>query len=199
MLVGISGAGKSTWAASLAQRVTAAGKRKEPTSRNNAATAAAAATGSPLAQQRAALPLATEDELVATLAALPELRVVSSDDIRRRVAGRVDAFHRDQEVFAALHRDVHDALRRGHGVVVDATNLLAASRAAFAGGLPASCRRFAKVFDCSVAEARRRIDRDVAAGADRTATPTDVLRRQDNQLGFDPAGALRAEGWTLIA
>lgn len=57
--------------------------------------------------------------------------VVSSDELRKRLTGRYDDLSRDDEVFALAREIVADHLRRGRGVVLDATNVTRARRAPF--------------------------------------------------------------------
>lgn len=105
--------------------------------------------------------------------AFPGYLVLNADSIRKEIAGDESDQSRNAEVFALFRRRFAAALRKGHSVVVDNTNVEAAARA--------ELYRLAAPFGAQV-EARvmgTALDVCLARNAERDRkVPEAVIRRQ---------------------
>ncbi len=121
--------------------------------------------------------------------------VLSSDELRKRIAGDAADQRATGPAFATLHRILDDRLRAGRLTVVDATSVQAGARRALLeraaeAGLPA----IAIVLDLPSGVV---IERNL--GRRDRVVPEPAVRRQLHDLGRAPDDRLLREGFMLVA
>ena len=121
--------------------------------------------------------------------------IVSSDEIRKQLTGRVDDQTRNAEVWEVVLNHVAAALKQGKNVLLDATNTQTDRRRQFVRQLP-PCNKHLKVFNINKSIAKSRVAKDLEKGVDRAATPDGVIDLMYRQFQ-DSLAAVKDEGWHL--
>jgi len=115
-----------------------------------------------------------------------EYAVVSPDDIRRELTGKVSSQGCNDEVFQIVYSELDRILWDGGRAVLDATNLNTVQRRTLLDHLAErhpGIRIGYKLFPLDVDESHERILKDVAAGVDRAYVPYEGLARQALMYG----------------
>lgn len=121
--------------------------------------------------------------------------IVSSDEIRKRIAGSVNDQSKNAEVWETVLNQVVGLLKQDRNVILDATNVRSDQRRVFVSQLP-PCNKFMKVFPVLKAIARNRITKEVAAGADRADVPDSILEKMHASF-TESMTVIRSEGWIM--
>lgn len=127
---------------------------------------------------------------------LPEIHIVSTDQIREDLTGDATEQGMNDLVFATLHDRVKLLLRCGFDVIVDATNLKDTSRN--------ELRKISKELMVSRFAHRFGISEDYATCQDRNlarerVVPEDVMERfYQNFLDNCTEKQLTSEGWNVV-
>ena len=125
----------------------------------------------------------------------PSFRIVSSDEIRLNITGSIDDQNSNTKVWEVVLADCVEALNSGCNVILDATNLQTERRRRFLHQLPC-CTRYQKLFPIHKSVAKHRIEKDLAAGKVRSATPDSIIDLMARQFQ-DSLAAVREEGWKM--
>jgi predicted kinase len=125
-----------------------------------------------------------------------EEALVCPDSIRKELSGDISDQTLNTKVWVIAKERVVGALKAGHDVILDATNVSTYHRNLFIKDLP-PCTLLAKVFDVEPAVAYGRIAHDVKNGVDRSNVPEDVVYRMYGEFLYTKR-VLSKEGFKLI-
>lgn len=121
--------------------------------------------------------------------------IVSSDEIRKQVTGKLNDQSRNDEVWEVVVNQVQGALRSGRNVILDATNTSSDKRRKFVAALPA-CNRFLKVMHIHKSIAKQRIAKDLSEGVERALVPDAIVETMYRRFN-DSLQTIREEGWIM--
>ncbi|MHA1148909.1 MAG: AAA family ATPase [Promethearchaeota archaeon] len=105
---------------------------------------------------------------------LKDYIIVSPDLIRKEITGEISNVEKDRKVWKLAKKRVKKELKKGHNVILDATNVNGENRRKFLHGLP-KCKLQAKIFTISPINAKKRIMDDIMAEKDRSHVPGEVI------------------------
>ena len=107
--------------------------------------------------------------------------IVSPDEIRQEITGRISDMSQDSEVWATVYVRMRVALEQYGKVVLDATNVTKFLRIRTMAPF-SDCRKEALVFDCDPEVAIGRVNKDLEQSVNRSAVPESVIRKQYKNL-----------------
>ena len=111
----------------------------------------------------------------------PSFIIVSPDDIRRELSGNVSDQNLNKEVWELTFKRLRSVLDRHGRAVLDATNTVKFLRVQSMAKFN-DCQKIALVFNCGVATAVGRVNKDIENKVDRSAVPENIIKRQDKNL-----------------
>jgi predicted kinase len=127
------------------------------------------------------IPGSGKSTIVNDLAKEYNASVVCPDQIRKNLTGDISDQSRNNEVWSIAKQFINDALDGNINVILDATNTVSKYRKKFIEDLK-PCIKKAKIIECDVKTAFRRITIDIQHGVDRSNVPLDVIQRMYKQL-----------------
>ena len=109
----------------------------------------------------------------------PKEGIVCPDDIRKELTGDISDQTQNARVWAVAKERILERLSKGQDVVLDATNTVSKYRKQFLDDIPKDVELVAIVLPLpNLAEAFKRIQKDIMEGKDRSNVPFDVIQRQ---------------------
>lgn len=127
--------------------------------------------------------------------------VISPDEIRKELTGSISNQSRNKDVFSIAFQRAINALNAGKGVIFDATNVTSYNRKQMLDTIKKNVSvefdALAKVFNIAPEIAKKRIQNDIEAGADRSNVPPEAVDRQYKNFTTD-LNKIESDGYKII-
>ena len=131
---------------------------------------------------------------------IPNVIVVSPDDIRREITGSISDQSRNSDVWRITEERINKYLSEGKYVILDATNVNTKNRTRFLDRIKRNNKglsTYATMFEADPEESKRRIAKDIENKVDRSTVPDDVVDRMYSMYQ-QTVDVIKSEGFTEV-
>ncbi len=131
---------------------------------------------------------------------IPNVIVVSPDDIRREITGSISDQSRNSDVWRITEERINKYLSEGKYVILDATNVNTENRTSFLDRIKQNnngLSTYATMFDANPEESKKRIAKDIENKVDRSDVPDDVIDKMYSMYQ-QTVDTIQSEGFTEV-